>query len=571
VDGGLVANLTLALLLAFVGGSIAVRLGQSAMVGYIGGGILIGPYTPGLIADQAAVEALAEVGIIFLLFAVGVQLSVKDLLQAGRIATIGAAIQVVAMIAVGWLVALALGWPTLEGLFFGSVISNSSSTVLGKLLAERGETQSEHGRLGIAWSTIQDLSTILLVVILSSLALGADGGPLQVLIATGKAAILLVIVVPLGLRVLPWMLERVLILRTREMFILAVAIVAFGTAYLASLFGVSLALGAFLAGLMVGETDHSHQVFREVVPLRDVFTGLFFVSVGMLVDPLFILTSAPLVLLTVALIVLVKGGMIAVVARYLGATPRTSVLTGIGLAQSAEFSFLLARVGADLGTVTGSVFNLMLVGSAISIMLAPKLHKLGQPLARRVGLHTVVDDSDGMALPGIPAPDRAEEPPRGRRFAVICGYGRVGAIVARALERRGFQYVVVEEDPRIVREIRKQGVSALVGAADNPILLERAGVASARVLVVAIPDAIATRLIVEYSREINPTVDIVARSHSVEEMRLLREQGVREAIVGELELALEITRHTLTRFGVSSTEVFQIVRGLREQASSDDA
>lgn len=563
MSDALVANLTVALAAAFVCGSLAARLGQSTMLGFVFGGIVIGPHTPGLMADQSAVEALADIGIIFLLFAVGVQLSVRDLLKAGRIATVGALIQVILLIGVGWLIGLALGWPTIESLFLGAVISNSSSTVLGKILAERGETQTEHGQLGIAWSTVQDLSTIVLVVVLSALHTGAESGMSDLLYAAGQAFALIVILVPVGLRVLPWLLDRVTLLRSRELFILVVATVAFGTAYLASLFGVSIALGAFLAGLLVGESDLSNQVFREVLPLRDVFTGLFFVSVGMLVEPQVLLTDAPLVLLTVALIVVVKGLVCTGLAGLLGCTHRTAVLAGIGLAQSAEFSFVLARVGAEIGAVPPTLFNVMLAGSVASIMLAPLLHQLGQPIGRWLGRQGSLSEPN----PVIAAVDVR---PRRRRFAVICGYGRVGRVVGEALKRRGFQYVAIEEDPRVVRELRARGVTALVGAADNRILLEQAGVAEARVLVVAIPDAVATRLIVTYARELNPTIDIVARTRSVEEMRLLVDHGVSEAVVGELELALELTRHTMARLGVSSAEVFQIVHGLRDQAGHSD-
>ena len=300
-DTGLLVNLALALIAAAIGGAIAVRLRQSAILGYIVVGMLIGPYTPGPVGSPGTVAALADIGVIFLLFAIGLQLSIRDLLRVGPVALVGGSAQVVVMIAIGFAVGVALGFGSLESLFLGAVVSNSSSTVLAKVLGDRGEEDADYGRISFAWSSVQDLSTIILVVILSALSAGGELGT-DLLLAAGRALLFLAISLPLGLKVLPWFFEHVALLRSREVFVLSIVAVALGTAWVAELFGLSLALGAFLAGILVGESEVSYQALGEVAPMRDVFAGLFFVSVGMLVDPFFVIAALPLVLIGLSLI-----------------------------------------------------------------------------------------------------------------------------------------------------------------------------------------------------------------------------------------------------------------------------
>ncbi len=281
----LLVTLVFALGTALIGVVLATRLRQSVVLGYILAGIAIGPFTPGFVGDLATVQALADLGIIFLMFAIGVQLSLRDLLRLGLIATLGGLLQVVLTIGLGYLAGVALGWRPLEALFFGAVISNSSSTVLSKTLGEQGEIESEHGQIGFAWSSVQDLGTIVLVVLLSALAGGGDTLLADLGWAVGRAVLFLALVASLGSWALPWIFDRVAALRNREIFILVTAAVALGMAYASSFFGLSLALGAFVAGVVVGESDLSHQILGEIMPLRDLFAALFFVSVGMLVNP----------------------------------------------------------------------------------------------------------------------------------------------------------------------------------------------------------------------------------------------------------------------------------------------
>lgn len=558
-DADLFVNLVIAITAALIGAVVAARLRQSIIVGYILAGVVISPLTPGVESDYATVEQLANIGIVLLLFAIGVQFSLSDLLSAGKVALLGAGVQVVIMIAIGFAVGLAIGWDPMEALFFGAVLSNSSSTVLSKVLGERGEMDTSQGGLALAWSTVQDLSTVILIVVLSALATDSDELATDLLIEAAKAGLFLALLVPIGLRVLPWLFERAAELRNREIFVLTVGAVALGLAWSSTLFGLSLALGAFVVGVVVSESDLSHQILGEVLPLRDIFAGLFFVSVGMLVDPGFVLGNLPLLLLTVVLIVLVKGPLSAAIAWMLGTPTRVAVLAGAALAQCAEFSFLLARVGRDVGALSSDGYSLMLAGSAVSIMLLPTTYRFALPVADALQAwrpaYRLDDDPPEIANPA--------EGLRGH--AVICGYGRVGTVIGYVLRRR-FTVVAIEEDIRVVRALRAREVPVVRGNAAMPAVLRQAQLERARALVVAVPDPLVVRQVVDQARQMNPRLRIVARTHSEAERQWLLARGVDSVILGEWELALEMTAHALRGFGVSSTEAEAIVQRLRGQS-----
>ena len=324
----LLVTLVLALGVAVVGAAVAARLGQSVILGYILAGIVISPYTSGVLGRRTTVAEMADIGIILLLFALGVRLSFRDLLRVGPVALLGGTVQVLALLGLGAVAGIALGWPPTEALFFGAVIAISSSAALGTLLQERGEEGTEHGRIALAWSAVQDLGTIVLVVVLSALAGHGTSPVMGVLGGAGKAVLFLTLVVPFGVWVLPWLFERVAALHNRELFVLLVASVALGMAYASSLFGLSLALGAFVAGIVVGESDLAHQILGAILPLRDIFAALFFVSVGMLVPPLFVLDHLALVFLTLALIMLAKGMLAALLTLLFRYAVRTALADG---------------------------------------------------------------------------------------------------------------------------------------------------------------------------------------------------------------------------------------------------
>jgi CPA2 family monovalent cation:H+ antiporter-2 len=555
----LLVSLALALGAAVLGALVAVLLRQSTILGFILGGMAIGPNTPGLVGDLTAVEDLANIGVILLMFTIGVHVSLAELREVGRVAIIGGVVQMLAIIGVGLLAGLALGWDHTESLFFGAVLAISSGAVLSRLLAERGELGAAHGRIALSWSVVQDFGVIVLVVVLTALATGGDNLARDAAWAFAKAGAFLLVVVPVGSRLLPWLLGRVAALQNREVFILTIALVAMGTAWASSRFGFSLALGAFVAGLVVSESELSHQILGLIEPLRDIFAGLFFVSIGMFVDPGFVVTHLPLVLLTVAIIVVGKGLLIALLIVLFRYPARTALLAGVALSQAGEFSFVLARLGEELDAVSSDVFNLMLAASAISIVLTAPLLSVADPIIRR--LPPRLAHPRGMTL----VPVAEEETPL-RAHAVLCGYGRVGRVIGDALQRRRFPLLVIEQDPAIIRELKELSVPAVLGYADVPAVLERARLERARVLVVAVPDPITSRRIVDHAHRINPRLSIVVRTHRPEEQRRLAQRGATEAVLGELELALEMARFTLQRFGVASLEVQAILQGMRTRA-----
>jgi CPA2 family monovalent cation:H+ antiporter-2 len=551
--GGLLVHLVTALGAALAGAAVALRLRQPLIIGYVLAGVAIGPFTPGVMGDPEAIAQLADVGIVLLMFVVGVQLPLGELVAVRRIAVLGGLLQVAAMIAIGYAVGRALGWSPTASYVFGAVISNSSSTVIGKVLGDRGEVDTRHGRLSLAWSSVQDVSTVVLVAVLAFLAPGTGSlGPLL-----AKSAVFFFVLVPLSFWLVPRLLRRATAFRNREFFAIAVVTLALAMAGGASLLGVSLALGAFLTGVVVGESDLAHRILGDAMPLRDVFSGIFFVSIGMLLDPVFALDAWPLVLLTVALIVAVKGAVTALLAHWLGRSVRVAVLMGAALAQSAEFSFLLARIGLEEGALPPAVFNLLLSATIVTILLSPFVNAAAPRVllwlqGRRAGAAQEVD---------------APESSGGESHAIVAGYGRVGGTVCSLLEQHGKPFVVIEEDLRVVEALRAGGVAALFGDAGMPEVLERAGIRAARLLVLCIPERMAVRRALDYARQVNRVVTVLARTHSDAERETLQRAGAHEAVVGELELALELGRRALDRFEVSAEEIDRSLAAIRGSAA----
>ena len=551
----LLVALTTTLIAAAIGGAIAVRLRQSAVVGYILAGIAIGPRTPGLVADIGIVNSLADLGVIFLMFSIGVQVSFHEIRRVGPLVAVGGTAQVAASVGIGWLVGTWLGWSSLEALFLGAFTSISSTAIAGRILGERGETESEPGVVTVGWLAVQDLLTIVLIVLLS--ALSGEGSLEDIAFAVAKALLFIALVIPIGSRVVPRLFEVIAASRRRELFTLGVVAVTLGTAALGSLFGISLALGAFLAGTLIADSDLSHQVMGEAVPFRDVFAGLFFVSVGMLVDPGLVVTNIPITIVLLLLIGPVKGILVTILGALFRYPLRTTALAGLLLAQSAEFSFVLARIGTDAGAITDEHFGLLLTSAALTIILAPAIYQRGRPIVERL---------DARLSGEVPAIEAAPEELGGsRRIAVILGYGRVGKLVATALQRRGFGFVVVDESFHAVNDAREEGMTAVRGNVENRVVLDRAPLERATVLVVAIPDPVSTRFVVDTVRRAHPRLPIVVRTHNQSERSVLRQLGATVVVVGEVELALEMTRFTLRQFGVSGPELTSLIEGLRRR------
>ncbi|MBE0481142.1 MAG: cation:proton antiporter [Dehalococcoidia bacterium] len=559
-DVGLLITMAIVLGIALVGAMIAGRLKLPLIVGYLAGGMIIGPFGFRLVGNVEQVETLATIGVILLMFTLGLEFSRKTLRRIGKIAVFGGISQILVTIGLGLLVGWALDFDFAEAMLFGFFIALSSTIVVLKLLMARGELGSAHGRVMIGILLIQDLSVVPMMLILTWLGAPDGGAGIPAWVLT-KAAIFLAVVLGLGFWALPKLMRRVASARSRETFLLAVVVLSLGAAFAANYVGLSMALGAFLAGLIASESEYAQQALADVRPLRDIFAVLFFVSLGMLADPRFIVENPGLVAMVVGAIVLGKGLIIAAITRVFGYSSKTTLFTGSGLFQIGEFSFVLAALALQLGLIAGSTYVLTITAAVITIVMTPfslgfvswAYHRLVQVPGLSKMLTMGVD-------PGV-----IEEGKQLSNHVVICGYGRMARHLVQVLQRRSFSCLVVDIDPRVIDLTHRREIPSIYGDASNRDILARAGLERARVLVIAFPDPIAARLAIEQARSINPRIDIVARVHRVEDRDLLREKGVAEMVHPEVEAGLEIIRHTLHRFGLTGQEIQYIIQTLREE------
>jgi CPA2 family monovalent cation:H+ antiporter-2 len=571
----LITTIAVGLIAAFVGGFVAKRLGLPPIVGYIAAGVLIGPFTPGVSADPTIASELAEIGIILLMFGVGIEFSIRDLLSVRGIAIPGAIGQIIVATLLGIALGAALGWGIGGGIVLGLSLSVASTVVVLRVLTDRGEVDTPQGRIAIGWLIVEDLVTVVILVLLPVLSpmLGGSGDPnvepatrfLDISVALGKAAFFAVIMVVAGARLVPRLLGAVANEGSKELFTLAVLALALGLAWLASeVFGVSFALGAFLAGAVVSESDTSHQALADALPLRDAFAVLFFVSVGMLLDPA-TLAAMPLAVAAVVAVIVVGKGLFKLGAVLLYGYPvRVALTVGAGLAQVGEFSFILGTVGLSLGLLPAEGFQLIVAGALISIALNPLVFRLADGLEPRLQSSPLVQRLLERRAGRLASLEPVTGDAPFRLHAILCGYGQVGRMIARAMDRRGFTYVVITQQRHEVERLRARGVAALYGDASNAELLKEAHVATARVVIVAGDDAHVTHLIVDQARTLNPAVDFVVRTHSDEEVAQLRALTPKvQPIHGQRELAVQMARYTLRRFGVDATEAEAIAQGLR--------
>jgi CPA2 family monovalent cation:H+ antiporter-2 len=550
MTGSLAVTLLAALGSALVLGALAHRIGLAPMIGYIAAGLAVGPFTPGIVADPDEVLGLADIGVALLMFSIGLRFRIGELREVGRLVAIGVPLQVVITMGIGAGVAVLMGSTLIEALFIGAVASISSSVVLAKVAGESALATTPHGRIALSWSIVQDLLTVVLVVLLSAIAAPGDAPLLDALVATAIAVAFVLAVLIGGSRLLPAVLGRIALLGSRELFVVAVAVLAIGTAALAHEVGVSVALGAFLAGLALAESDLAASVLGEIVPLRELFATIFFVSVGILLQPAALLAGWPLVLAVLLLIVLAKGMPIAAIVRAGGHSSGIAARTAGLLAQSGEFSFVLATVGLQLGALGSDAFSQAMGGVVISILLAG-------PIAAGTGRLAAALDARFAARPqaGVSAAARGM-----RRHVVLVGYGAVGRTVARVLETRSIPWVAIDLDYPMVRRALAAGVPLIYGDASTPTILEAAAIEDASTMVIAIDDALATAQAAQHGLQRNGRLHVVARAHSLQEEAELQRMGVARVITAERELGHELLRNALWRFGVSEKEVDAILR-----------
>lgn len=567
-DFSLITAIAIALGLATAGGFLARAVRFSPVVGYLLAGFLISPVTPGYRADPAAIQQLANIGVIFLMFGVGLHFNLRDLLAVRAIAVPGAIIQVIAASSVGTGIGLAFGLSLRDSLVLGLAISIASTIILIRSLEDRGLLGTIHARVVIGWLIAQDIITVVVLAIMPSLGDHAEGPPWQSLaLALGRGALFVALMLLIGARLLPRILSLVARTGSRELFVLAFVATALGIATSAAAFGLSIALGAFVAGVAVSETETSHQVAADVVPLRDAFAVLFFVSVGMLLHPDAARANPGLFLAVLAAVLFVNAAIAFAVAAIFPFPGRTALVVGAGLAQLGEFTFIVGSEGMREGLMSKQTYAIVLLVAAISIILNPlAFSTLGalERILRRLGpIWRFVDRQGEIPEPQVPRSGHV----------VIIGYGRVGELTGHALAQLGIPFVVVEVNLDRARALNAAGIPAIWGDAGTREVLERSLIQHARAVCITVPDESTAFVATATARSLNPAVPILVRARTGGEIPLLRELGANEVVVPEYEGGLEIMRQALVALGFDPQEALHLsnaVRDIHYQAEAFD-
>jgi CPA2 family monovalent cation:H+ antiporter-2 len=553
-------DLLVVLVVAVAGGMLARWLRLPIILGYLVGGIAIGPYGFGLVHETETIDSLATIGVVLLLFTIGLEFSLKELLRLGKIAVLGGIAQIVLTAAVGLGLGRLVGLSMTGSVFFGFLIALSSTMVVLKLLMERGELDTTHGRIMLGILLVQDLSVVPMMVIMP--AVGGETGELwgALGMAALKAVIFLGVMLALGFWGLPWFLRKVAGQRSRELFLLTVVVLCLAAAFGTYFFGLSAAFGAFAAGLLISQSGFARQAFADILPLRDTFAALFFVSLGMLANLHFIGSNPATVVIVVVIIMATKFLICSLITRLFGYSHKTVLMVGTGLIQIGEFSFILAMMGVESGILSERLYSLTIAAAIITMLLTPFVMSLNSAAYRWLSQKKWF----AQQLAGRVDPDWQDRALELSRHAVICGYGAIGSRVAMVLERQKFSYLVIELDPKVIAGLHTRGIPCIYGDASNPEILAHAHLDKACVLICTIPDYVATELTARNALRINPKLDIIARVYRDADAELLRGIGVTELVLPMFEGSLEMIRHTLHRFGVSGTEIQYILTGLRE-------
>ena len=560
----LILTLTGGLTAALVLGYIMHRLGLSPIVGYLLAGVAVGPSTPGFVANRELADQLAEIGVILLMFGVGLHFHLKDLLAVKRIAIPGALVQSLVATTLGALAALAFGWGAAAGLVFGLAISVASTVVLTRVLADNNELHTPVGHIAVGWLVVEDLFTVLVLVLLPALFSNHEAGGSVVMslgVATLKIGALVACTVLVGDRLIPQLLAKVAATRSRELFTLTVLVVALGIAVgSAKLFGVSMALGAFLAGMVVGRSEFSLRAASDALPMRDAFAVLFFVSVGMLFDPHALLAAPGAILATLAIVLLGKPLAAMGIVLWLGYPVRVALAVSMSLAQIGEFSFILAALGKELGILEPVAVNALVVAAIVSISLNPLLYQAVRPMeawaSRRPRLwqwlNGRVHSPDAMAS----TPNVDTNPAQGSRHrAVVVGYGPVGRTLTRLLRENGIETTIIEMNLTTVRKLREEGISAFYGDATHHETLLSAGVDRAATLILSAAGVQGGEEVIRLARELNPKVRVLVRSAYLRDIPALREAGATHVFSGEGEVALAMTESMLRELGAIPEQI----------------
>ncbi len=556
----LLINIVVALVVAFIGGVIARRIGLPTIVGYLLAGIVIGPFTPGFVGDTETISQLAELGVIFLMFGVGLHFSLSDLWRVRSVAIPGALGRMVIVILLGFVFSHIQGWTITSGIVVGLAISIASTVVLLRSLIDNGILNTYHGQAAIGWVIVEDLATVLILVLMPTLVNTSSGFDwAQIGLTLLKAAGFVVLVMFAGTRLIPWVLMRIAYTRSRELFILAVLAIALGIALgAAELFGVSFALGAFIAGVVVNESPLSHQVGADVLPFQEAFSVLFFVSIGMLVNPDYIFNNIITIIAFSALIVVGKSVVTLLMGFILPWSGRTTLVLAVALSQIGEFSFILGQEGLSLGLINRDQYSLILAGALVSITVNPVMFRLINPtekfLQKIKPLWRVLDRHSTNQ---ISVENNLKE------HVVIVGYGRVGRHIINLLNEMKISSLVIDSDAERIEELSRRQVPNLYGDASNSEVLTHAHLKHARALVVTGPNEDANGLMIAAARQIAPELPIIARASTEEGITHLADLGASDVIHPELEGGLEIVRHTLMKLNFPLQEIIRYTDAVR--------
>lgn len=553
---GIAADIAIVVVAGLIGGIIAQQLRQPLILGYILAGVLVGPFTGGItVANVHDIELLAEIGVALLLFALGLEFSLKELKPVRNIALFGTPIQLLLTIGLGYGIGqLLFDWPWLDSLWFGGLIALSSTMVILKTLMAQGRMGTLSSRVMIGMLIVQDLAVVPLMIILPQMDDPEAGLPILGFAAL-KAAVFLFLMIFVGTRVIPRLMAYIASWNSRELFLVAITAIGLGIGYGTYLFGLSFAFGAFVAGMVLSESDHGHQALSDIVPLRDLFGLLFFVSVGMLLDPFFLIENWITILAVVVIVAAGKGLIFGLLSRLFGYGNVVPLAVGLGLFQVGEFSFVLARVGISTNSISEDLYALTLTTAIVTMVLTPiasgfttPLYALRKRWFKREPIQTINLPEDGL-----------------RNHVIIAGGGRVGHHVAEVLQRLDLAFVLIELDYHRVRQAQEEGFPVIFGDASQEIVLEAAKVKQARLMLVTTPAIVATQTIVDQVRHANPAIHIVARAEGVEQMQTLHEHGVYEVVQPEFEAGLEITRQALLHLNISTTDIQRYTDTIRRE------
>jgi len=555
----LLINIAVALVAAFFGGLAARRVGLPTIGGYMLAGIAIGPFTPGFVGDVRTISQLAELGVIFLMFGVGLHFSLQDLWKVRSIAIPGALGQMALATLLGVALSQLWGWSAASGLVLGLAVSVASTVVLLRGLMDNGLLNTPHGQAAVGWLVLEDLATVLILIFMPVLS-GSIGAFWENLGFTVlKASLFMALLLFVGKKLIPWLLLRIAHTRSKELFILAILAIALGTALGASeIFGVSLALGAFMAGVLVGQSPLSHQAGADVLPFREAFAVLFFVSIGMLVNPGYLFANYGSVLALTGLILVGKPALTMLMGFMFPWPARTALVVSAGLSQIGEFSFILGQAGVNLRLLNQDQYSLILAGALLSITMNPAMFRLIGPSEKWLqgfpALWKILDRHG-------PTPPPLEESVAGH--VVIIGFGRVGHYIVNVLGQVKIPLLVIEADAERVEELGRQSVPTLFGDAANSEVLTHAGLSRARALVVTVPDEAASEMIVSAARRLAPALPVIVRAATEEGVQRLARLGAQHVVHPELEGGLEIVRHTFLQLGFPLREVYRYADAVR--------